>query len=66
MKPLSMIIVGILAIVVLIFAMTYFITFLFVMIGFFAFCGAIGFPITIKADGKKIGYIRWTKFYPSL
>jgi hypothetical protein len=24
---------------------------------------AVGIPITIKVNGQKIGYVRWTKFY---
>ncbi len=31
----------------------------------FVLAWAVGIPITIKENGVKIGYVRWTKFYPT-
>jgi hypothetical protein len=58
--------IGILAVGVLIFVFSYFVTLLLVLLGFFAICWALGYPITVKVDGKKVGYLRWTKFHSTL
>lgn len=31
----------------------------------FVMAWAVGIPITIKENGVKTGYVRWTKFYPT-
>jgi hypothetical protein len=33
------------------------------MVALFAVAWAVGIPITIKENGVKVGYLRWTKFY---
>jgi apolipoprotein N-acyltransferase len=67
MKTLSGIFTLVFAIFVIMFALfafSYFLVLILLVLGFFALCWLVGIPITVKADGKKICYIRWTKFYP--
>jgi hypothetical protein len=33
------------------------------MVVLFAVAWAVGIPITIKENGVKVGYLRWTKFH---
>lgn len=35
------------------------------LIVLFFLAWAVGIPITVKKDGTKVGYVRWTKFYPT-
>jgi hypothetical protein len=63
LKILLLIIAGALGVAIFIFLFSYLFTFVLVMLGFFSFCWVIGVPITVKAGGKKIGYIRWTRFH---
>ncbi len=35
------------------------------MVALFLVAWLFGVPITIKENGVKTGYIRWTKFYPT-
>lgn len=52
------------AVVVLcIFAFTAVLTFFAVIIAIAAGFWALGFPITVKQHGKRVGYVRWFTYY---
>lgn len=60
----AMVIVGILAMIVIVLFSGVFIALLGLMLLFFIVVWALGLPITVSVKGKKVGYIKWTKFYP--
>ena len=52
-----------LAIMFIVFFGFYFLVMFGCFLVIFAAAWAIGIPITIKQNGKKIGYVRWNKFH---
>ena len=52
-----------LAIMLIAFFGFYFLVMIGCFLVIFSTAWIIGLPITIKQNGKKIGYVRWIKFY---
>lgn len=65
LKFIGIILFGVIAVAFVLVFGTWFLVALFSMMVLFGLAWAVGIPITITSNGKKIGYIRWTKFYPT-
>lgn len=63
LKLVGIVLFAIAAIAFVIFFFMWFVGALAAMVVLFGIAWAAGIPITIKEDGEKIGYVRWTKFY---
>lgn len=61
---ISYIIAGIVAMALMFFFITPILMIVIGIIVLMVGCWALGFKIIVKVDDRKIGYIRWTKFYP--
>lgn len=65
LKLIGVVLVIGLAVAFIIFFGVWFLIAIAAMVGIFGVAWLAGVPITISQNGEKIGYIRWTKFYPT-
>lgn len=64
-KLLGIILFGAIVVAFVAFFGTWFLMALIATVVILALAWMIGVPIAITRNGKKIGYVRWTKFYPT-
>jgi hypothetical protein len=63
LKLLGIVIFGLLAVMFIIFLGFYFLVILGCLLTILIVAWVFGIRITIKQNGRKIGYVRWTKFH---
>lgn len=63
LKLIGLVLFAVAAVAFLVFFGMWFLMALAAMVVLFGIAWLVGVPITIKQDGTKIGYIRWTRFY---